>query len=321
MTIASPQDGKGITVTLEAGAAAGSASPLFRAVALRAARDKRLRPSALQVLLCVFDLFWEKDARPDWSQPYTRQELWRASRLAMSRSAFGAAFQSLVEREYLEERKSCGYLSEFRASPRLLAQCAPALAAEFARIQANFPSATTAPDYDCDSAMSLVHSSSSSSPSARNLADTPALPAPLETSPSLASNRRSRKTSARNLEDAPPLTAEQEEVARVLASAHIGNPTRSALARMEHVTLAFASAHVRLAQETHKPIGILITRLREDDPAPEVCPVCGALDGCHSMIVGTGDENCGHVLCCPGSGSREDIEADFGPFQVLGKRC
>jgi len=54
-----------------------------------------------------------------------------------------------------------------------------------------------------------------------------------------------------------------------LHQAGIYEPTASQLARMPHVTLEYVQAHVRKAQREKTDTGLLIHRIRSQDPLPQ----------------------------------------------------
>ena len=54
-----------------------------------------------------------------------------------------------------------------------------------------------------------------------------------------------------------------------LKSIGVGEPNRSRLANMEHITLDYLNAHYEHWKLENKPLGLLIHRLRSCDPAPK----------------------------------------------------
>jgi len=66
-------------------------------------------------------------------------------------------------------------------------------------------------------------------------------------------------------------------VTQALRSAGIGEPTRSRLAQLDHVTLEYVKAHVAKARRDHIPTGLLVHRIRSNDLQPTICPQCGAI--------------------------------------------
>jgi len=66
--------------------------------------------------------------------------------------------------------------------------------------------------------------------------------------------------------EAPP----PPEVVAALAQVGIGEPMRSRMAALPHVTPEYVKAHALLAREQGLSTGLLITRIRCGDPAPEL---------------------------------------------------
>lgn len=71
-------------------------------------------------------------------------------------------------------------------------------------------------------------------------------------------------TQPRNDSPQPPA-----EVLKALHQAGIYEPTAGELARMPHVTLEYVQAHARKAQREQITIGLLIHRIRSQDPLPQ----------------------------------------------------
>lgn len=57
---------------------------------------------------------------------------------------------------------------------------------------------------------------------------------------------------------------------QALKNAGIGEPSRSKLANLEHVTPEYILAHSELVKKENKNTGMLVHRIREGDPAPEI---------------------------------------------------
>lgn len=60
-----------------------------------------------------------------------------------------------------------------------------------------------------------------------------------------------------------------EENISLLKSAGVGEPMRSRIAKLEHVTPELIKAHAAKVKREKKSVGMLIHRLRENDPMPE----------------------------------------------------
>lgn len=70
----------------------------------------------------------------------------------------------------------------------------------------------------------------------------------------------------------------------LLRSAGIGEPTRSRLLTLPHITPEYVAAHIRFARKEHTDTALLIFRMQQNDPLPNVapqanrnkiCPICG----------------------------------------------
>jgi len=328
--------------------------PTFDAMRARAAADGGLSHQDFRVLLILFDIIWGNGTEPDWSPPTTRRDLLRVSRLRMSRATFNAALGNLIGRGYLEERKVSTFLFELHPSPRLFGECTPRVALAMARVEANFAPAT-ALDSDSSYAMNLVDSSSSRRKLApteanwlgigREPENTPSVAVSQRRSPKLApteanwlgigrepentpsvvvSQRRSPKLAPTEA-NTPSLTPEQTEVAHILRSVGIGK-YRETLARMPHMTAEFVEAHIALwrSEKPRKRLPILIIRLRDSDPLPFVCPICGSVeDNPHHFLMTESGSSSGNLFPCPfedGYNTKAEVEEAFGSFQVMGRR-
>ena len=107
---------------------------------------------------------------------------------------------------------------------------------------------------------------------------------------------------------------------QVLRSGGIGDPKRSRLARMDHVTPAYARAHVRKAKRNKTDTALLIYRIEQADPAPdtqgwyESCPVCyNTLSYCHFCPVCCRCSEC--CACEPYPGEAEAGRDEAGCTQ------
>jgi hypothetical protein len=322
----------GNTVRLEASAAVAFSNdryidprsagyePVFDTMRARAAVDWGLSHQTFRVLLILFDIIWGNGTKPDWSPPTTRRDLLRVCRLRMSRTTFNAALRSLIARGYLEERKVSAFLFELRPSPQLFRDCTPRLALAVARVEANFGPAT-ALDSDSSCAMSLVDSSSSRRILSPNEANWPGLGHEAENTPSVAVSKRRRQKLSPNEANASPLTPEQTEVATILKMVGVGK-YRETLARMPHMTAEFVEAHIALwrSEKPRKRLPILIIRLRDSDPLPFVCPICGAVeDNPHRFLMAEAESGGGNLFACPfeqGYKTKAEVEEVYGPFRL-----
>lgn len=82
-------------------------------------------------------------------------------------------------------------------------------------------------------------------------------------------------------EDSDARPPPDPRVADILKRAHVGEPMRSRLAAMPHVTLDYVRAHVAQANEEKTPARLLIHRIRSADIAPCLCSECGRTNGDH----------------------------------------
>lgn len=80
-----------------------------------------------------------------------------------------------------------------------------------------------------------------------------------------------------------PESAQRADVLAALGAAGIGEPTRSTLAMLPHVTAEVVTAHARALAKRRgtNNTGLLVIKLRNNEPPPE-CN-CGTCDGCRAQ--------------------------------------
>lgn len=94
----------------------------------------------------------------------------------------------------------------------------------------------------------------------------------------------------------PMLSTAQKAVAKLLKSEGIGAPTCYDLAQLSWVTEEYVQAHVARGRENRDSLGLIIHRMKSNDPAPngneptQICPECG-----HAGFSGSGQ-----CLVCAG---------------------
>ena len=70
----------------------------------------------------------------------------------------------------------------------------------------------------------------------------------------------------------------------MLSAAGIGEPKRTQLALLPHITEAYLAAHLRKAKAEHTDTALLIHRLQHNDPAPDTSNVVEACRKCWIMV-------------------------------------
>jgi len=78
-------------------------------------------------------------------------------------------------------------------------------------------------------------------------------------------------------EDQPMIAAAEEQPSRnfsdshkILRAAGVGEPMATKLAQLDHCTPYYIAAHIIQAKKEETPVGLLIHRIRSNDPAPDL---------------------------------------------------
>ena len=106
--------------------------------------------------------------------------------------------------------------------------------------------------------------------------------------------------------EAPPAIRENSESIHIMKLAGIGNPTLTKLANQDHITPFYVLAHTLQAKKEKKPTGLLIHRMRSEDPAPQLNQ--------NYHLLGCNCQDCFYFIYQPDKGLLDEEDFDFEEY-------